>query len=181
MARTRTDSPPEVSSTALRFDLVWLNPAVLSLVCEEAERAWPYETGGVLMGFTTTSDRGRRGVVVDSAIGPGPLALHRRSSFVPDHEWQGDRIAEVYAASGRKHTYLGDWHTHPGGGSTPSFRDRWTLRSISLHVAARCPDPLMLIAGRRDPSSAWSLEVFQPAPGRLWPLSVRAIEIQRTK
>jgi integrative and conjugative element protein (TIGR02256 family) len=75
----------------------------------EAAARYPLETGGVFMGYWADD----RTAVVTQAIGPGPNAYHHRHRFAPDQEWQTTEIAEYYRASGRRETYLGDWHTHP--------------------------------------------------------------------
>src|SRR3954464_11679823 len=84
----------------------------------KGRRAFPVETGGVLMGFVTMER-----IVVTSIVGPGPRAVHRRYSFTPDAEWQQKQVAELYERSGRRDAYLGDWHTHPGGGTRASLTD----------------------------------------------------------
>lgn len=91
-------------------------------------------------------------LTITDVIGPGPAAKHERFAFTPDTQWQVERIAELYARSGRRLSYLGDWHTHPLGRPTPSHRDRETLRTISRYPDARCPQPLMLILGGGDGS-----------------------------
>lgn len=106
----------------------------------EGRRMFPLETGGVLMGFASA---GR--VVVTSVIGPGPRAVHRRTSFTPDAEWQQARVAELYERSGRRDTYLGDWHTHPGGSTRASFTDWVAAWTIARSREARCPNPVMVI------------------------------------
>jgi len=142
--------------------------AILSLealdeIVEAANCHYPNETGGVLMGWWVPDTPQ---VFIKSVIGPGPDAIHAVHNFYPDNEWQTDRIAETYTASGRRTTYLGDWHTHPGGQPIPSRLDKRTLRTISEEPEALCPAPLMIITAGAESwrLGAWSLE---PAPGRL--------------
>src|SRR5205823_8721378 len=56
-----------------------------------------------------------RALVVTSAVGPGPGAVHERARFVPDHEYHYGELARLYADSVRRLQYLRDWHTHPDG------------------------------------------------------------------
>lgn len=44
------------------------------------------------------------------------------TTFLPDAGRQQDRLAEVYASSGRITAYLGDWHTHPRALSPATHR-----------------------------------------------------------
>lgn len=111
----------------------------------ESGRAEPLETGGLLIGFWA-GDRVR--VVVTAVIGPGSKARHEAGSFGPDQVWQQEAVARLYEESGRRHTYLGDWHNHPHGLPHPSRRDRRVAGLIARSPAARAPEPLMLIIGR---------------------------------
>jgi integrative and conjugative element protein (TIGR02256 family) len=116
----------------------------------EAEAHAPRETGGVLMGTWLSSSA----VSVTEVIGPGPRASHRRNGFEPDYEYHERQIARIYEASGRIQTYLGDWHSHPGGISALSKKDEETLRGIAAYNEARAPVPLMAIIAGGDPWTA---------------------------
>ena len=126
------------------------------------------ETGGVLLGW-----RDSHNVVVEHVIGPGPGARHERMSFQPDASWQQARIAQLYEQSGRRLSYLGDWHTHPGGSPVPSRRDDRTLQHIASSSEARCPDPVMVIMGDAggSPNRRWAARAFvlrDPTWWRVW-------------
>lgn len=108
---------------------------------EEAARATEEETGGLLLGYWS----GAEVVIVTGVIGPGPKASHGERSFHPDHEWQQAELARRYTESGQRQTYLGDWHTHPGGTPRPSRTDRSTLRRVSKHGPARAPRALLAL------------------------------------
>lgn len=122
---------------------LWLCRAMAEEMEAEASHHFPQETGGVLMGYW--SERSSA-VVATSVIGPGPRATHSEFGFSPDHEWQRERIADHYAASGRMETYLGDWHCHPGAEHPGlSRKDRSTLRRIATYSFARAPKPIMVV------------------------------------
>lgn len=123
--------------------VLWLGQGITETLQQEASRMAPYETGGLLLGWSTPDS-----ICVTSIVGPGPSATHRRKSLLPDHKWQSQELARAYEQSGRRLSYLGDWHTHPGGSGFPSNRDKRTLRGIALHADARCPSPVMLILGQ---------------------------------
>lgn len=113
-------------------------------------------------------------VVVTDVVGPGPCAVHKPASFSPDHDWQLERLAETYTASGRVVTYLGDWHTHPGGAPAPSARDRRTMRRIRRSGRARQRRPLMVIVGPTPSSTpkVWCL------PSGTFPRALSFTEIE---
>ena len=116
---------------------VWIGRSVVDEMRVEASAYAPLETGGVLVGWRDGEDR----IVVD-AIGPGPLALHGRHAFMPDHRWQLAQLRQAFQQSGGDLDYLGDWHTHPGGIAQMSEIDRGTLNRL----AGRVPRALMMIA-----------------------------------
>jgi integrative and conjugative element protein (TIGR02256 family) len=118
----------------------WISATVVETLWQQAAASYPLETGGLLIGYFANDD-----VVITDGIGAGPKAIHRRYSFVPDTEFQERELARLYNASGRLHTYLGDWHTHPEGAPALSLRDRRTLARIGRHSEARLPRPLMLV------------------------------------
>jgi len=122
---------------------VLLPQAELDGMVREAERAFPSETGGVLLGYRDSEDDNR--IQVMFAVGPGPLAVHEPVRFQPDGKWQEEEIARLYRDSGRIATYLGDWHSHPQGSTRTSKLDRSTARRIARHRPARAPRPLLLI------------------------------------
>lgn len=125
---------------------IWIGDESLRLLRQLASEKAPSETGGVLLGYWR-SDK-RTGVITD-VVGPGPAAVHGRDFFEPDAKYQSAEIARIYELSGRITTYLGDWHTHPGGSTGLSAQDRRTLRTIAASPAARAPTPLMgILAGK---------------------------------
>lgn len=123
----------------------------------EADRRYPDESGSVLLGYPLADERDR--IQICEQIGPGPKAIHRRHRFEPDGEWQAERIAERYAASDRIAAYLGDWHSHPGGGGRPSALDRSTARTIARCAEARAPHPLIAIVFGEP--EAWEIAVYK--------------------
>jgi integrative and conjugative element protein (TIGR02256 family) len=96
-------------------------------------------------------------VWVEEIVGPGPDAMHSRSEFLPDAAYQQAQIAAAYERAGRRTSYLGDWHTHPGQRVYMSRRDRRTLRSIARCEPACQPRPVMAILG----SAGWEMIVWR--------------------
>lgn len=142
----------------------------------EAERAFPLETGGVMIGYWAES---REEVVICQVTGPGPLAVHSEHSFAPDGDYQESEIARAYEESGRVHSYLGDWHTHPREGVYLSPKDVDTLRKISGFSEARAPVPIMAVLGGGEPD--WFLGAWCYVRGRCeaftWKRKIFALDI----
>lgn len=125
---------------------LWISKPVLSELMNEGRRHAPVETGGILVGYTADlSDA----VVVTDHIDSGPRALRTMTNFEPDYEYQESQLATKYSQSSRRWTYVGDWHTHPGGLLTMSAVDKRTLRAIAQHAPARVAEPIMIIIGGR--------------------------------
>jgi integrative and conjugative element protein (TIGR02256 family) len=135
---------------------------------EEADDKSPNETGGMMLGYVSP---GGSALAVTDIIGPGPNALHRRSRFEPDGAWQQARLVERYAASGRITTYLGDWHSHPGGGPRPSREDVRTARRVARETDSRSRHPLCGILGVSAETN-WVLAVYRYSARRLRPVEL---------
>lgn len=144
---------------------------VIAAMCREADRRFPKESGGVLLGYVDPDNA--KQVEVLKQIGPGPDARHETHRFEPDGEWQARRIAAAYENSGRLVTYLGDWHSHPRGGQMPSALDRSTARKIAESSEARAPHPLIVIA--HGGPTAWDLTAYRRGRRKLR----RAVLIER--
>jgi len=136
--------------------MIWIPERLLDEMSVLASNACPNETGGVLLGY----DAGN-GLVVTAITGPGPKAVHERHAFVPDYDYQDAEIEIIYGKSQRRHTYLGDWHTHPDGGSALSSKDKRTLLRIARHRPARTLAPVMAILASGEP---WRLTVWRCFP-----------------
>ncbi|KGH44960.1 hypothetical protein IN07_20370 [Modestobacter caceresii] len=132
---------------------VWWAAAALEEALREAQRAFPSETGGLLLGWSPHPGA----VVISQVIGPGPGARHQATAFTPDAAWQEEQLAQAYELAGRRLQYLGDWHTHPRGSVRLSGTDRATLRCIADHPDARADHPVMAVL----------------AGGPLWQIAVR--------
>lgn len=122
---------------------VWLPQIAYTHILEEALSKMPNETGGILIGYWGNAGE----AVVTAIVGPGPKAIHKPTSFIPDHRYHTEEVSRYYQQSGFTETYLGDWHTHPYAQAYMSERDRKTLRGIADFKEARLEKPLMMILG----------------------------------
>lgn len=135
---------PRLQSAVVPTGRAWIAQSVLSFLHHEADSTAPKETGGILLGYWSHDPVAP---VVTHAVGPGPRAVHRRSSFIPDYDYHEAQVADVYLRSSGTLTYLGDWHTHPGHPGYLSVKDKEVLRRTALAKEARAPRPVMLILG----------------------------------
>jgi integrative and conjugative element protein (TIGR02256 family) len=83
------------------------------------------ETGGILLGRGPAADGV---VVVEQAGDPGPEAVRRPDFFLRDRG-HAQNLADA-AWADRQAVWVGDWHTHPVGGPSPSQRDLRTYAGL---------------------------------------------------
>jgi integrative and conjugative element protein (TIGR02256 family) len=133
---------------------IWITAETLIDMELEAAERFPRETGGVLTGFWSSATE----AVITSAVGPGPRAIHREFSFVPDNDYHVAEVKRIYLESNQVETYLGDWHTHPKGSGRLSKTDMKTLKHIAKSPHARVPHPLMaILSGEKE----WKLNAWR--------------------
>jgi len=56
------------------------------------------------------------------------------------------RFDEAWSSSNGHVTFIGDWHTHPGGPATPSRTDHRAMRQLAEDRDYGTPEPLIAIA-----------------------------------
>lgn len=132
----------------------------LLCLCEaEVSNTFPLESGGVLMGRRLDKSLWQ----IDHVIGPGTNAVHGRFHFIPDLQWQHERIAERFYETNGRSTYLGDWHSHPSASHGKlSQKDKDAIKTIIQAPEAKCESPLMMILWSGEPE--WHA---QPWIGRI--------------
>lgn len=121
----------------------WIPKPTYLQMCALGELSFPLETGGMLLGYIADN----RDVVVTAIIGPGPKAIHRRYGFVPDAGYQQAELSAHHLITNGRETYLGDWHTHPRGGTALSPVDKRTLTRIACTASSGIGEPIMAILG----------------------------------
>lgn len=113
--------------------------------------AGPCEVGGWLLGYWTANERD---VVVTHATPPGPRG--RPWGVTISGRGHRERFDAAWAASAGTVTFIGDWHTHPGGEAIPSDRDRRAMAKLADNAAYGTPRPLIAIV--QTPGWPWSRE-----------------------
>lgn len=116
--------------------------------------ARPWEVGGWLLGYWSESGSE---VVVTHATPPT-----RGTPFFIRLSGRGHqrRFDQAWAATGGHVTFLGDWHTHPGGGARASERDELALRQLAKDPDFGTPEPLMAIV----PTARWLWQESSGSP-----------------
>jgi len=120
---------------------------------EESARAFPNETGGMLVGRLEENC-----AVITDATGPGPRALHSPSSFRRDGDYSQVVLDNIVVKSDGLNDYIGEWHSHPVHCS-PSVKDRDAMRWIANNSNYAAPCPLMALCTRQS-TGIWYLTFF---------------------
>jgi len=119
---------------------VWLEATERDRIAKEAASRRILETGGPIFGYATDD-----AVVITRVFGPGPGARHRPTRFSANPSWVKACIDEVFVSTDGKESYLGDWHSHPLGGSSPSGSDVNAVKSIAVSDDVALSRPTVLI------------------------------------
>lgn len=140
---SRNKFTPEIEfwSDDHRFGLQF-SLAQLDIALKYCQKAIPNETGGILVGYYSTS--------LDCAIitcfsGPPPDSSQGRTWFkrgVAGLQLWLDGLWEKRTAY-----YLGEWHFHPFAPPTPSSDDNDQLWEFAAAPKFHCPEPILLIIG----------------------------------
>ena len=109
----------------------------------------PWEVGGWLLGWWAED---RASLFVTHATPPAS----RGTPFGVTISGHGHRpfFDEAWDRSQGHVTFLGDWHTHPGGPAIPSRRDRAAAASLAEDPDFGTPEPLLAIVA--TPRWPWS-------------------------
>jgi integrative and conjugative element protein (TIGR02256 family) len=101
----------------------------------------PDEVGGWLLGYWAA---GNIAVVLTHATPPGPRGAP--SGVTISAAGHAARFEEAWQRSAGHVTFLGDWHTHPGGAPLPSSTDGAALERLAENSDFGTPTPLIAIA-----------------------------------
>jgi integrative and conjugative element protein (TIGR02256 family) len=136
--------------------ILWIHEQVLDDLAHLPGRPW--EIGGWLLGYWRADGST---VVVTHATPPG----RRGTPFgvTVDAEHHQPLFDAAWDSSSGHVTFLGDWHTHPGGPAQPSARDRRALKQLAQEADYQTATPLIVIVA--NPRWPWSKEPREP---RFW-------------
>lgn len=110
-------------------------------ILDYADRDYPNETGGIILGnYAATLDL----ALVSEVSGPPPDSRKKRWGFIRGILGLQSLIHRLWK---QRRYYLGEWHVHPDGPPIPSDTDHTQMRAIAENAEYQCPEPLLLIVG----------------------------------
>ena len=123
-------------------------------IVDDCRRAYPRETGGVLVGRYSDDLR----LADITTVLPAPRdSKAGRTWFARGTAGLQNRLRRFWR---RTEYYLGEWHYHPDGHPDPSGPDRNQMSQIAANELYHCPEPLLLIVGGTPDNLAVRCFVF---------------------
>ena len=111
------------------------------------EEMLPRETGSVLLGIV---DHGRRRIEVAAVLPPSPDSERATVSFVRGVQGLEAQMNEVGERTAFQLSYVGEWHSHPGGSAAPSETDRTTFARLGREADHEDRPAVMAIVGGEE-------------------------------
>lgn len=128
--------------------LILFTKVVIDIFCQQRQfKQSDEEKGGIVLGQVSKSEQE---ILVCRVSIPTNHDMSSKYSFHRSHEWAQQIIDYEFVNSGRKNTYLGEWHTHPSNRAVPSPQD---IRMIKKQFAVneiRTNFMLLLIAAQEE-------------------------------
>ena len=140
------------------FPQVELGEMALKAMLSLCEQTAHLETGGILVGSYSADGAQAH---VNEALGPPPGSQSTPTKFTRN-TGLGKALKQRWP---QQQYYLGEWHSHPRGRTSPSRQDRRQMAIIGNDAAYCCPNPILIIVARsRDD---WRLGVWVLIDGKL--------------
>lgn len=101
---------------------------------------YPKEFGGVFIGF-----KSELGFIITDILVPDKY-VNARAIFVRHPGTLNERLEEIHKLSNGEIQYLGEWHSHPDGPTSPSITDIKAMKEIAQNNKINIDKPLLMIA-----------------------------------
>lgn len=140
------------------FPQVEIGEMALTAMLSFCEQAAHLETGGILVGFYTADGTLAH---VNEALGPPQGSKLTQTEFTRN-TGLSKALQQRWP---EQQYYLGEWHSHPRGLTSPSRQDRRQMAEIGNDAAYCCPNPILIIVARSR--ADWRVGVWVLINGRL--------------
>ena len=120
--------------------IISISESILSKMLEHIRKADRFETGGILIGYYTSTNTQ---AIVTKITGPSKDSGSGRSWFKRGTLGLSALLNRVWNSG---EYYLGEWHFHPMASSVqPSPQDIYQMKEIAFSERYNCPEPIMII------------------------------------
>ncbi|MDY7396979.1 ThiF family adenylyltransferase [Aureibaculum sp. 2210JD6-5] len=118
---------------------IHISKNVLSDIEEITSAHYPREFGGVFIGFKSSV-----GFIITNILVPDEYK-NGRTVFIRSPGTLNERLSEVHKITNGKIQYLGEWHSHPDGPTSPSKTDINAMKEIAKDKNITIDKPLLMI------------------------------------
>ena len=119
---------------------IHISKSVLREIEEITNFHYPKEFGGVFIGF-----KSELGYIITDILVPDDYA-NGRTIFVRHPGTLNERLEEIHEITNGKIQYLGEWHSHPDGPTSPSNTDKNAMKEIANDKKINVDKPILMIA-----------------------------------
>jgi proteasome lid subunit RPN8/RPN11 len=133
---------------------VSVSQSVISKITEICQKAYPNETGGILIGHYSAN---LKGAYVIEATNQTDDSSSGRFWFKRGINGLKKMLISYWSEN---QYYLGEWHFHPGNSPYPSRADINQMNVISKNRKFNCPEPILVIVGQINTKFVISVQIF---------------------
>lgn len=137
----------------MRIGYYQLADQVIEFIQTESARAYPSETGGILIGKLSDNC-----VVITQAVGPGLNAEHASYHFRRDGEHSQRILDRFVTESNGEYDYIGEWHSHPAPYG-PSPTDIVAIRWVAANKKYSVSHPIMALC-TKELADNWLMSLY---------------------
>lgn len=114
--------------------------SILREIEEISKYHYPKEFGGVFVGF-----KSELGFIITDILVPDDYN-NGRTIFVRHPGTLNERLEVIHEITNGKIHYLGEWHSHPDGPTSPSSTDKSAMNEIAKDKKVNVDKPILMIA-----------------------------------
>lgn len=119
---------------------IHISKSILKRIEEETKFHYPKEFGGVFIGYKSDIN-----FIITDILIPDEYK-NGQTIFIREPGTLNERLSEIHKMTNGEIEYLGEWHSHPNGPTTPSRTDIKAMEIISKDKNINIDKPLLMIA-----------------------------------
>ncbi len=119
---------------------IHISKSVLKRIEEETKFHYPKEFGGVFIGYKSDLH-----FIITDILIPDQYK-NGQTIFIREPGTLNERLSEIHKMTNGEIEYLGEWHSHPNGPTTPSSIDINAMEIIAKDKNINIDKPLLMIA-----------------------------------
>jgi len=118
---------------------IHISKSVLNRIEEETKFHYPKEFGGVFIGYKADLH-----FIITDILIPDQYK-NGQTIFIREPGTLNERLSEIHRITNGEIQYLGEWHSHPNGPTTPSRTDINAMQEIAKDKNINIDKPLLMI------------------------------------